>query len=239
MKRLFALGLMLGILGFALSTTLAAPAAKDRETRMEALRELQDFIGKWNGSGAPKPAAGPRDPVWKETVAWNWRFKGDDVWLSVDFTDAKFLKNAEIRYLLDKKKYQLIGTPVTGKDPLTFEGVLKDEKLEFVRTDPKTKEVQRIRMNTAAEGVRFIYQVDRKAEGGTIWKWEYSVASTRDGKSLGKKEKGPECVVSGGLGTTAVSYGGETFYVCCSGCAEAFKENPKKYVDEFKAKKKK
>ena len=38
---------------------------------------------------------------------------------------------------------------------------------------------------------------------------------------------------------SAVQYMGETFYVCCSGCADAFKENPKKYVDEFKAKKKK
>jgi YHS domain-containing protein len=31
---------------------------------------------------------------------------------------------------------------------------------------------------------------------------------------------------------------GETFYVCCSGCRDAFNENPKKYVDEFKAAKK-
>ena len=53
------------------------------------------------------------------------------------------------------------------------------------------------------------------------------------------KRKAPECVVSGGRGTTPVQYMGETFYVCCSGCADAFKENPKKYVEEFKAKKKK
>ena len=33
-----------------------------------------------------------------------------------------------------------------------------------------------------------------------------------------------------------VSYKGETFWVCCSGCADAFKENPEKYIAEFKAK---
>ena len=35
----------------------------------------------------------------------------------------------------------------------------------------------------------------------------------------------------------AVSYQGETFYVCCTGCRDAFNENPKKYVEEFKARK--
>jgi YHS domain-containing protein len=30
---------------------------------------------------------------------------------------------------------------------------------------------------------------------------------------------------------------GETYYVCCSGCRDAFNENPEKYITEFKAKK--
>ncbi|NBS91117.1 MAG: YHS domain-containing protein [Planctomycetota bacterium] len=34
-----------------------------------------------------------------------------------------------------------------------------------------------------------------------------------------------------------VSYKGETFYVCCSGCKDAFVENPEKFIKEFKAKK--
>jgi hypothetical protein len=51
------------------------------------------------------------------------------------------------------------------------------------------------------------------------------------------KEKKTECVVSGGLGTMPVSYKGETFYVCCSGCKDAFVENPEKFIKEFKAKK--
>ena len=67
---------------------------------------------------------------------------------------------------------------------------------------------------------------------------EFKVEATRDGVSLGGKESKNICVVSGGKGTMQVSYKGETFYVCCSGCADAFKENPEKYVKEFKAKKK-
>ena len=61
--------------------------------------------------------------------------------------------------------------------------------------------------------------------------------ATRVGESLGATEAKNICVVSGGVGKMQVSYKGETFWVCCSGCADAFKENPEKYIAEFKAKK--
>jgi ribosomal protein L24E len=232
MKRLLALGLVIGLFGLA-TTIPAAPA--ELEKKKEALRELQDFIGSWKVNVQTKKKAGPRDPFWEEKVQWGWKFKGNDCWLTIAFTGGKFLKSGEVRYLADKKKYELTGVPVEGKDKLVFLGELKDDKLVFERTDPRTKEVQRFRMNTAAEGIRLAYNVERRAESGTIWKLEYTAAGNKEGKSLGgKKTKGPECVVSGGLGTMTVSYNGETFYVCCSGCADAFKENPKKYVDEYK-----
>jgi hypothetical protein len=235
MKRLLTLGLVIGL--FCMAATIPAAPTGDQVKQKEALRELQEFIGGWKGAGQTKVRPGPRDPFWEETVKWMWKFKGDDCWLVIDFVGGRFMKSGEVRYLPAKKKYQLSGTSLDTKEKLVFEGTLNDEKLVFERTDPKTKDVQRIRMNTAAEGIRFIYQVDQRT--GTIWKLQYMVAANREGKSLGgKKVKGPECVVSGGLGTTTVTYNGETFYVCCSGCAEAFKENPKKYVDEFKKKKK-
>jgi hypothetical protein len=235
MKRLLALGLVLGLLG--MTKIVAAPS--ELETKKEKLRELQEFIGQWNLNGSTKMRPGPRDKFWSETVDWSWRFKGEDCWLTVGFKGGKFLEKGEVRWLAPDKVYQLTGTPPGSKEKLVFKGTLKDEKLTFERVDPKTKETQRIRMNTAAEGIRFVYLVDSKNEGGTIWKLHCMVSGNKKGESLGKKDKGPECVVSGGLGTMTVRYNGETFYVCCSGCAEAFRENPKKYVDEFKKKKKK
>lgn len=238
MSRLVALCVMAGVLGLV-GPMPAGSSAKDQAKVKDALRELQDFIGGWKGSGSKKLKPGPRDPFWTETVQWNWRFQGDDCWLAVEFDGGKLFRGAEIRYLLDKKHYQLTATPVEGKDKLVFVGTLKDERLTFERSDAKTKEVQRVRMNTAADGIRFLYLVDRKNDGGTIWRLEAFVETTKIGETLARREKkGPECVVSGGLGTMAVSFLGETFYVCCSGCRDAFNENPKKYVDEFKAAKK-
>jgi YHS domain-containing protein len=228
------MGLMIGLVG----TMVAAPTEEkgDKAKAMEGLRELSEFIGGWKGSGSNKLKPSRTDPFWAEKIDWSWRFKGDDVWLGITTDGGKFMKTGELRYLPGKSVYQLTAHTPEGKD-LVFEGTYKDEKLVLTRTDAGTKEVQQVKMNTAAEGIRFVYQVERKSPGGTIWKSEFAVATTKLGESLSKTEKVNECVVSGGKGTTAVTFGGETFYVCCSGCADAFKENPKKYVDEFKAKK--
>lgn len=235
MRRLAALAFLLGLIALV-APALAADSA-DKAAAKEALKELQDFIGGWKGNGGPdKPRPGPRDPVWSETVGWSWRFKGDDAWLTLNVKDGKILKSGEMRYLPGKKVYQLTATDPDGKK-LVFEGQLKGETLTLERVDPDSKATQQIKMNTAAEGVRFIYRIAHKDKGTTLWKKDYMVACTREGESLGKTEKKNECVVSGGVGTMPVSYKGETYYVCCSGCADAFKENPEKYINEYKAKK--
>jgi YHS domain-containing protein len=235
MKRLVALAFLLGLI--ALVMPVLAADTSDKEASREALKELQDFIGGWKGNGGPdKPRPSPRDPIWSETVSWSWRFKGDDAWLTMNIKDGKLFKSGQMRYLPDQKVYQL---SLTDKDDkkLVFEGQIKSETLTLERVDADTKATQQIRMNTAAEGVRFIYRVAHKDQGSTLWKKDYMVACTREGESLGKAEKKNECVVSGGIGKMTVSYKGETYYVCCSGCADAFKENPEKYIAEYKAKK--
>jgi hypothetical protein len=234
MKRLLALTLLFCVPAVVVR---GEPAADDKGEVKEALQALQDFIGEWQANGSPdKPRIDPRDPTWQETLSWAWRFKGDDAWLTLQVKGGKLLKSGEIRYLPATKKYQLTATGQDDKKRV-FEGELKNETLRFERTDPDTKEVQQISMNTAAEGVRFIYRVAHKPAGSTLLRKDFLVAATKQGESLAAKEKKAECVVSGGLGTIPVSYKGETFYVCCSGCRDAFNENPEKYIAEFKAKK--
>jgi hypothetical protein len=235
MRHTVALGFLIGSLSL-LVPVLAADDA-DMSDAKEALKELQEFIGGWKGTGGPdKPRPSPRDPVWSENASWSWRFKGDDAWLNMTIKDGKLFQSGELRYLPKKKLYQLTLTDKDNKK-LVYEGKIEREVLKLERINPDTKATEQITMNTAAEGDRFIYHVAHKSKGTTIWKKDYLVAFTREGVSLGKVDKKNECVVSGGLGTMAVSYNGETYYVCCSGCADAFKENPEKYINEYKAKK--
>jgi hypothetical protein len=230
------------LLVLATALSLVAPAgrvraADDREAAKEALRALQEFIGTWNGTGGPdRPRPGPRDPVWKETLSWAWRFKGDDAWLTLEVKGGKHLAGGEIRYLPAAKRYQFTAADAAGKKQV-YQGELKNDTLRLERVDPDTKETEQLTMNTAGDGVRFIYRAARKSEGATVYRKDYVVAATKEGESLAAREKKVECVVSGGLGTIPVAYKGETYYVCCSGCRDAFNENPEKYIAEFKAKK--
>jgi hypothetical protein len=234
MRRLLA-----GTALLALTLLARAGFSADKDepsTPKEALQALNDFIGEWNGNGGPVKANPPSSALWKETLSWSWRFKGDDAWLTLAVQNGKYYKGGELRWLPDTKRYQLTLTDKTGKKQV-FAGELKDDVLVLERTDPATKETQQIKMNTAAEGIRLIVLVSHKPEGRTLYVKDYQVACGKVGESLGRAEKKTECVVSGGLGTIPVSYGGKTYYVCCSGCKDAFLENPEKYIKEYEARK--
>jgi hypothetical protein len=225
----------------ALLVPLSGRAADDSasDARKAALQELNDFIGSWKASGGPdKPRPGPKDPTWSEAITWSWRFKGDDAWLNFEIKDGKYFTGGEVRYVPKKKVYLLTAIDAK-KQKVDFEGKLDPKGyLVFERSD-KTGETQQLTMNSAGDGARFVYRYATRPKGSTVFNKQFMVAGSKEGESLGGAAKKTECVVTGGLGTIAVTYMGETFYVCCTGCRDAFNEDPAKYVKEFKEKKKK
>ncbi len=235
MRRLFALGVMLGLIATGMT---AAAQSKDAAAIKEALQELNYFIGDWKSTGSSVSTSAPIKGFWQEKLEWSWRFKGNDAWLSVKFIDSKLFKDGELKYDPKAEKYILNLTGADGKSH-TYKGPLKRSRLELDTVLPETKETQRVTMTTAADGIRFLYYVDRKPQGGTIWTKEYKGEANKVGESLGKAAKKNLCIVTAGLGTSSVSYKGVTYYVCCSGCRDAFNENPEKYIKEWEAKKKK
>jgi hypothetical protein len=234
MNRALAFGVLLT--GITLIVPLPAQDAKPGQAARDGLKPLNDFIGQWNGTGSPAKAKPGASDLWTETITWVWRFKGDDAWMEMAVKDGKYFQGGELRYLPDRSRFQMTAVEKGGRK-LVLEGDYKDGYLRLEGPDPEKKESLRVTMNTAAEGIRFIFLVERKPEGRTLFTRDFLVASTREGQSLATGGRKVECVVSGGLGTMPVSYKGETFYVCCTGCRDAFNETPKKYIDEFRAKK--
>ena len=235
MKRwLFGLALALGLVALP----VLAADKDERAEKLEALKALNDYVGDWNGTGGPPRAKAGSKDFWTETVSWAWRFKGDDVWLHVKIKDGKYFKAGDMRYLVEKKKYELTLTDVKDKKQV-YEGEIKDEVFTLESVDPDTKDTHKLTMNLAGDGVRLIYKSARKPAGKTLYLQQYEVACNKAGESLGAKEKKNLCIVTGGLGTSTVTHKGQTYYVCCSGCADAFKEDPEKYIKEFEAKKNK
>jgi hypothetical protein len=213
--------------------TLFAEDAPPKKTSKEALQALNDLVGSWRCTGTPE---GKKKEFWTESMQWEWQFKGDEAWMKVVFEKGKYFASGELRFLPNKDQYQLTLQTV-DKEKLTFAGPLKDKTLTLDREDESAKETQRL-VFTFLHSNRFLYRYETKAADGRAFAKLYQVGATKNGVPFAEGEIGPECIVSGGLGTIKVTYKGQTYYVCCSGCRDAFKDDPEKYIKEAEAKKK-
>ena len=220
--------------GVATASALLAGDPPAPRTPKEGLQPLGELIGTWRGTATAIAPTGAKPDFWTETIAWEWQFKGKDAWLKVNFEKSKNFTGGELRYLPDKQEYALtLRTP--AKETLTFTGPLKDRTLTLQRQ--QEGEVQRLVFTFLHEGERYLYRYEVKPAGKALFAKKYSVGATKEGIQFAGGDGKPECIVSGGLGTTPVSYLGKTYYVCCSGCRTEFNENPAKYVAEFEARK--
>ncbi|CAN5551629.1 hypothetical protein BH10PLA2_BH10PLA2_17690 [soil metagenome] len=219
-----------------LIASLAICLADDEVTPKTALEVFNDFVGEWKGSGAPdKPRADPKD-AWSETGEWAWRFKGNDAALILTIDGGKLNKGGELRYLPEAKRFQFIEQAADGTKR-TYEGERKNGYLTLDHVDKKSGETRRLTMNSAGDGLRFIYKSAHKPAGRTLFVRDFQVAFTKKGETFAASEKKPECVVTGGLGTSTVVHKGTTYYLCCSGCRDAFNENPEKFIKEAEERK--
>jgi hypothetical protein len=235
MRRASILGLLL-LLPVTIAALHSAEAPKARGPK-EALQAFNDLIGSWRATGTPEGTTEEqRTGFWTENLAWEWQFKGDAPRLVVTFTKGKHFRTGALSYLPGKDAFQL--TLRTANDQeLVFEGTLRERALTLDRQDAATQEGQRFVLTLLHEN-RFLYRYEVKPAGQTRYSRRYQVGATKEGVAFaGPGSTQPECIVSGGLGTMKVSYQGKDYYVCCSGCRDAFKDEPEKYIKEYEAKK--
>jgi hypothetical protein len=210
----------------------------------EALQPFNVLVGSWRGSGAPEGTKDERAAgAWAETAEWVWQFKGQDAWLAVTFDKGKHFSKGELRYTPDGNGSPRFTLTLTAADKsaLTFVGTFreKDKVLTLDRTDGPAGEEERLVFSLLHHN-RHLYRLETRPAGTAVAfakKWQ--VGATKEGVPFADVPKGPECIVSGGLGTTRVTYQGKDYWVCCSGCRDAFKEDPEKYIKEFEARAKK
>jgi YHS domain-containing protein len=210
----------------------------ERKRPKDALKAFNNLVGgDWHGTGEPEGTrAEKQEGFWTETVAWEWQFKGEDAWLRLAIDKGKHLRKGELRYVPGKDVFRLT---VVSPDKQTriFEGSLRDKRLTLDREDPRTHEVQRL-VFSFLHSNRYVYRYEVKRPERTTFAKVYQVGVTNKAIPFaGPGDSSPECIVSGGKGTIAVTYKGKTYYVCCSGCREEFKDNPEKYIKEYEQKK--
>lgn len=232
--------LIAGIVSISAVTAQPPTLSKtDKAKAKKALQELQEYIGQWNVEGVQK--AGARTESWKEKIEWSWKFDKEDkdtAWIVLKIEKGKYFSGGEIKYSPSKKKYEMTLIPADGKSPpQTLEGDLLRGTITFIGADKATGDVTRIKINTAAEGIRYLALVEKQDKGKGPFSEMYKQNGTKEGESFAAGAKKPECIVTGGAATIAVSYMGKTYYVCCSGCRDEFNANPAKIIAEAAKKK--
>jgi YHS domain-containing protein len=222
------------LVGGLVGSSLAADT-KEIEAVKKALQEVGDFPGEWNGNGDTKISG--KKGLWKESISWGWKFAKDGAnTLKMDVKDGQFLKSGELTYLPEKKLYQFTVTDVAKKESV-YTGKIEKGQLVLDRKE-SSGDVQRLKFYTLSDGARMMILAETQSKGKGLFSKQYQVSASNAAESFAGGGKKPECIVTGGAASIAVSFEGKTYYVCCSGCRDEFNAAPKKYVDEFLKKKK-
>jgi len=221
---------------FGLGPLFAGDAAPDKAASKQALMALQNYVGDWKGAGALK--GGGKD-AWTEESAWAWDFKSGKAALYFTTTQGKYYSAGRIEAGEKEGAYVFTGTLPDGKTTETLKGGVTKDELALLNENPAEGRPAKLELTLFAKGKRLVMTLYAKDAGGKNFTPLAEVGFTRKGSGFGKDAQGPECVVTGGLGTSTVSYKGKTYYVCCSGCRDEFNENPEKILAEFAERKKK
>jgi YHS domain-containing protein len=240
-RALFVTSLLLCVASTSLPAQPGDEAATDREIP-KAFAPLEYLVGKWNGQGVPKDNSAQQFRGWDEKHAWAWIFdKGKPSGLSFTIEGGKFLASGKITFDAKTKLYRLEGKePGARGKPIVFEGKLdstgKRLVLDLIRkkssTEPESDAFQ-ISLRPNANFLRYTMTQDTKAEGAAQFARAIEVGVTKEGETFAAgaaATERPKCIVTGGQATMSVTFEGQTFQLCCSGCLGEFNDNPQKYV---------
>jgi len=227
-------------------------AASDEPPKFEeivaGLKPIQIMLGKWQGILSKSST--------NEVHDWAWDLTTDPEFPALVAKSENGLYFRELRLTYDPRIDMYLMT-TTGEDGATrkFEGTFLKEPKNVPSDDGKTvhREFKLELTETAAAGVRERWQytfnqqhnnrylVDvKRARGKSAFLLRDTIGSQREGVSFARADDDygdRTCVISGGLGTSTVSFNGKSYYVCCSGCAAAFNDDPERWIARFEAQK--
>lgn len=221
---------VLGVLAAQESKSPSAAADEPADAKA-ALQKVAFLIGDWRGVGQPR--RGSTQGAWQESVGWAWDFSNGKVALVEKVADGKLTGHARLEFDDQAKTYRLALT-ATDQSEQVYAGKLLNGGL-VLEQSPASDKVRRKITLTPRGDIRLIALHEASEPGRDVLFRVAEIGYTREGERLALPGGGqPQCVVTGGLGTTEVKYKGETYYVCCSGCKQAFEEDPEKIIAEYR-----
>ena len=236
------------------SSADGAPEEQKFDNVLEALKPLQIMLGEWGGTTFKKFDGFSS----VETLDWVWDLQSNPAQpaLVMQADKSRYYENARLTYLADKQKYRLTVTDKDGQKKV-YEGefsvpltkipgdddpnVLHSTyKLSLALVEPADEKKHAQIIFNQQNNDRYIFELyDLR---GDSYARVDTINTRRKGTSFAKSDSdygSKTCIISGGLGTSQVSYQGKSYYVCCSGCRKAFEANPEKWIAKYEANKKK
>ena len=229
--RLMPLAVMLSL--FAAVSGRAADASQV-EADKKALAPILQYVGGWRGAGLPKE--GPVKEGWSEDSDWQFDLKNGHAALVFASDKGKFYKSGRIIPGDKKGTFKFTGVSPDGKTDEMVGEIDKAGDLAFDNTAPAEGRPARLLYSVVAKGNRLLIDLQKKSPGGRFSTF-CEVSYTRKGSGFGTQANAHECVITGGVGKIEVSYKGQSYWVCCGGCKDAFNENPEKEIAAYKKRK--
>lgn len=206
--------------------------AEQRDAIQAALEEFNSLVGGWRGVGMPQ--RGSRKGAWLEKANWVWDFS-QGIALKYEIDSGKLLHTARLTYDPATRQYRMQAT-FAEEEQRTYTGKLDGKRLTM-ESKPDSDGFVHQMVITRLNSKRTLVLHQRRRDGQQLLMRVAEVGYTREGTSLAVEGAGePECIVTGGKGTTPVTYKGKTYYVCCSGCRQAFDEDPAGVIAEYQRK---
>ncbi len=207
----------------------------EQQAAKQALAEFNPLIGGWRGVGMPKRNS--TQGAWIEKAEWVWQFDKQGAGIRYEVTDGKLLESALLTYDPKQKQFHLRARFADDdKTERSYFGTLAGNRLVLESPADETDDVYRITVTQLNEKRTLVLHEKRK-KNQEFYVRIAEVGYTRAGTTLAVEGQGePECIVTGGRGTTPVVFQGQTYYVCCSGCKQAFDDDPAGVVAEYKKK---
>jgi hypothetical protein len=194
-----------------------------QQTVIAELQPQQYLIGQWRGVGQVR--RGSAQGAWQETGAAVWELTKDRTGIRWTATDGKLWKAALLTVQPGDRPLVLLLT-LPDDAVREYRGQRDGDRLVFESAADSRKEVHRATFTPLGEN-RVTVLFEKRGEQQSFYQRVAEIGFQRAGTRLAATDgNGPECVVTGGLGTIAVTHNGQTYYVCCTGCRDAFNDDP-------------
>lgn len=206
------------------------------QAAVAALQPFQKLIGEWRGIGQPQ--RGSNRGSWQETASAVWNLKSDPAGIRWQSAEGKLWQSWLLAPGDEQHPFQLI-LQVDDQTERRYAGKLEGARLILETAATPQNEVHRLTFTWLGND-RTLILAEKRGAQQSFYQRVAEVAYQRQGTRLAAKDgNGPECVVTGGLGTIAVTHEGKTYYLCCTGCRDAFNDDPVGILKEWAERQKK